>query len=121
MSGMSLTTRLVVLLTACISATLLVTTTIDYQVSKRRILSQVSANTEATVVAALHSAAFASASLEAAAFALSERVGSGHRYRAANCQRYSDYHSYVSHVFLEQKSIIGSTAADRPHSLYIPT
>lgn len=77
MPAISLTTRLVILLTACISVTLLVTTTVDYQISKRRILNEVSARTESTVAAAVNDLEVRLVSIEASTELLAEVIALG--------------------------------------------
>jgi sigma-B regulation protein RsbU (phosphoserine phosphatase) len=74
MPATSLTARLVLLLTACISLTLLVTTTVDYQVSKHRLLQEVEAQAEDTVAEAVRDLEVRLTSLEESTEFLAEVV-----------------------------------------------
>lgn len=74
MTDTSLTTRMVLLLTTCIALTLLATTTVDYQVSKRRLLREVEAQAENTVAEAVRDMEVRLASLEESTELLAEVV-----------------------------------------------
>jgi sigma-B regulation protein RsbU (phosphoserine phosphatase) len=74
MPATSLTTRMVLLLTTCIALTLLITTTVDYQVSKRRLLREVEAQAENTVAEAVQDMEVRLASLEESTKLLAEVV-----------------------------------------------
>jgi sigma-B regulation protein RsbU (phosphoserine phosphatase) len=70
--GSSLTTRLVTMLTICIALTLTAINTVDYQVSKRRILKEVETSAETTVAQAARDIEVRLASLEESTELLAE-------------------------------------------------
>jgi len=72
MLGSSLTTRLATMLTLCIALTLTAINTVDYQVSKRRILKDVEASAETTVARAARDIEVRLASLEESTELLAE-------------------------------------------------
>ena len=74
MPATSLTARLVLLLTTCIALTLLVTTTVDYQLSKRRLLREVEAKAENTVAEAVRDLEVRLTSLEESTELLAEVI-----------------------------------------------
>lgn len=77
MPAINLSTRLVLLLSACITSTLLVTTTVEYQISKQQLLDDVALQTEATVAAAVRDMEVRLASLEESTELLAEVVALG--------------------------------------------
>jgi sigma-B regulation protein RsbU (phosphoserine phosphatase) len=72
MLGNSLTTRLATMLTVCIALTLTAINTVDYQVSKRRILKEVETSAETTVAQAARDIEVRLASLEESTELLAE-------------------------------------------------
>jgi sigma-B regulation protein RsbU (phosphoserine phosphatase) len=74
MPATSLTARLVLLLTTCIALTLLVTTTVDYQISKRRLLREMEAQAEKTVAEAVRDLEVRLTSLEESTELLAEVI-----------------------------------------------
>ncbi len=74
MWALNLTTRLVLLLTGCITITLLVITSIDYQISRGRLLAEVEQQAETTVAEAVRDLEVRLASLEESTELLAEVI-----------------------------------------------